>query len=226
MKIYTIRHGESYSNTGGTVMSYTDMPLTEKGREQARRAGCAMREALKTDAPMYAFCSDLMRTQQTAEEFLGQIDRKVEPVVTKDITEMHQGDLEGMPWTERLEKYAHVKTDVALSEVEIPGGESFQDVKKRSLHFAEEYLSKLEDDAVVLIFSHGLALRIIINTLLGRPDEDVNRFNWLENTAICELEYDKHAKNGTYQRLNDCSHLGDLGAEDYKDWGVFCKEPY
>ena len=37
MKIYTIRHGESYSNTGGTVMSYTDMPLTEKGREIAER---------------------------------------------------------------------------------------------------------------------------------------------------------------------------------------------
>lgn len=226
MKIYTVRHGESYSNTGGTVMSYTDMPLTEKGREQARRAGRALREALQTDAPLYVFCSDLMRTQQTAEEFLAQIGRKAEPVITKDITEMHQGDLEGMTWTERMAKYAHVKTDVALSEVAIPGGESFQDVKKRSLHFAETYLSGLEDDAVVLVFSHGLALRIIINTLLGRPDEDVNRLNWFENTAISELEYDKKTKNGTYQRLNDFSHLKELGAEDYAAWGTFCKEPY
>ncbi len=226
MKIYTIRHGESYSNTSGTVMSYTDMPLTEKGREQARRAGRAMREALNADVPIYAFCSDLMRTQQTAEAFLEQTDLKLNVVITADLTEMNQGELEGMAWAERMEKYAHIKTDVGLSEVELPGGESFQDVKKRSLHFAEAYLSDIEDDAIVLIFSHGLALRIIINTLLGRPDVDVNRFNWLENTAICELEYDKINKCGTYQRLNDCSHLGDLGAEDYTDWGVFCREPY
>ncbi|MBQ1985271.1 MAG: histidine phosphatase family protein, partial [Clostridia bacterium] len=53
MRIYTIRHGESYSNTGGTVMSYTDMPLTDKGREQVRRAGLSLKEALKTDAPLY-----------------------------------------------------------------------------------------------------------------------------------------------------------------------------
>lgn len=226
MKIYTIRHGESYSNTGGTVMSYTDMPLTEKGREQARRAGRALREALQTDRPMYAFCSDLMRTQQTAEAFLEQIDRKPEVVITADLTEMHQGELEGMTWAERMEKYADIKTDVGLSKVVLPGGESFQDVKARSLRFAEEKLSVLEDDAVVLIFSHGLALRIIINTLLGRPDEDVNRFNWLENTAICELEYSKTEKNGTYLRLNDFSHLKELGGDDYDEWGVFCTEPY
>ncbi len=226
MRIYTIRHGESYSNTGGTVMSYTDMPLTDKGKEQARRAGRSLREALQTDAPMYAFCSDLMRTQQTAEAFLEQIDRKPEVVVKADLTEMNQGDLEGMTWAERMAKYSHIKTDVALSEVELPGGESFQDVKKRSLRFAEENLSNLEDNAVVLIFSHGLALRIFINTLLGRPDEDVNRLNWLENTAICELEYNKETKSGTYLRLNDFSHLGDLGADDYAEWGVFCTEPY
>ena len=226
MRIYTIRHGESYSNTGGTVMSYTDMPLTDKGREQARRAGLSLKEALKTDAPLYAFCSDLMRTQQTADAFLSEIGRNPEVVVSADLTEMNQGELEGMTWTERMAKYAHIKTDSGLSEVELPGGESFQDVKKRALRFAEEQLSRLEDDAVVLIFSHGLALRILINTWLGRPDEDVNRFNWLENTAICELEYDKTEKNGTYLRLNDFSHLKELGADDYDEWGVFCTEPY
>lgn len=226
MRLYLVRHGESYSNTGGTVMSYTDMPLTEKGKEQARLAGRSMREKLKTDTPMYAFCSDLSRTQQTGEAFLEQLVRAPVLRETVDLTEMNLGDMEGMTWPARMAAYPDIKTDVGLSEAVIPGGESFQDVKKRCLRFVAKQLSSLEEDAVVLIFSHGLTLRVLVNTLLGRPDTDVNRLNWMENTAITEIEYNKEAKTGVCLRLNDYAHLGELCASDYMDWGIFCKEPY
>ncbi|MBQ2668801.1 MAG: histidine phosphatase family protein [Clostridia bacterium] len=226
MKLYLIRHGESYSNTGGTVMSYTDMPLTEKGKEQACRAGRALRDALRTEAPLYAFCSDLSRTQQTAAAFLEQIDRRPEPVITADLTEMNLGDMEGMTWPKRMETFPDIKTDTGLSEAVVPGGESFQDVKKRCLRFARERLAVLEEDAVVLVFSHGLTLRVLVNTLLGRPDKDVNRLNWMENTAITEIQYCAETGCGECLRLNDYDHLGELGAGDYAEWGIFCTEPY
>lgn len=71
----------------------------------------------------------------------------------------------------------------------------------------------------MLIFSHGITLRVLVNTLL-------NRLNWMENTAITEIEYNAERKTGSCLRLNDYAHLGELGAEDYMDWGFFCKEPY
>ena len=59
MRVFLIRHAESYSNTGGRVMSFTDLPLTEKGVQQAVRAGEALRGRLRADAPLCAFCSPL-----------------------------------------------------------------------------------------------------------------------------------------------------------------------
>ena len=226
MRLYLVRHGESYSNTGGTVMSYTDMPLTDKGREQARLAGEYICPKLRTDVPLYAFCSDLMRTQQTGEEFMRALPAVPEMTVTADITEFHQGVLEGMTWADRMAKYPHLQTDVKLSEVAIPGGESFQNVKARCRHFADEYLAKLEPNATVLIFSHGLAMRVLVNVLLNRPDEDVNRLNWFENTAVTEIEYCAEKGCGELLRLNDYTHLKELGTADYGEWGVFCREPY
>ena len=73
MRVFLIRHAESYSNTGGRVMSFTDLPLTEKGVQQAVRAGEALRGRLRADAPLCAFCSPLRRAKQTAETVLGQL---------------------------------------------------------------------------------------------------------------------------------------------------------
>lgn len=226
MRLYLIRHGESYSNTGGVVMSFTDLDLTDKGREQARRAGRHLRDALQGEAPLYAFCSNLSRTRQTGEAFLEQLERQPTITPAADLTEMNLGEMEGMTWAERERRFPDIRTDTGLSEAVVPGGESYGEVKARCMRFVEEHLAGLEKEARVLIFSHGLTLRVFVNTLLGRPDSDVNRLNWMENTAITEIEYDVDDKTGNCLRLNDYAHLGELGAEDYNIWGTFCLEPY
>ena len=227
MKLILIRHAESYSNTQGRIMSTTDLPLTEKGTKQAERAGRYLKAELAGSGMLHAFCSDLQRTRLTAESFFAGAERSgVSVLAVPELSEMDLGELEGLTWEDRYGRYPEINTETGLSFAAMPGGESCADVKARCGRFVEKYLSGLKDTDTVLIFSHGITLRVFVNTLLGRPDEDVNRLNWMENTGITEIEYDAENRTGQLVRLNDFAHLGELGAPDYNVWGIFCKEPY
>ena len=227
MKLLLIRHAESYSNTQGRIMSTTDLPLTEKGTKQAERAGQYMKAGLSGSRMLHAFCSDLQRTRLTAESFLAGAARSgVSVLAVPELSEMDLGELEGLTWEDRYARYPEINTETGLSFAVMPGGESYADVKARCGRFVEKYLSGFSGEDTVLIFSHGITLRAFVNTLLKRPDGDVNRLNWMENTAITEIEYNAENRTGQLVRLNDHTHLGELGAPDYNVWGIFCKEPY
>lgn len=227
MKIFLIRHAESYSNTQGKVMSSTDLALTQKGIRQAERAGQYLKEQLPRDAVLYAFCSSLSRTRQTAEAFLRQLPKADVPIVEADcLREMDLGRLEGLTWEERDRQYPEISIEAGLSEAVLPAGECYRDIKGRCVCFAEKYLAGLEASATVLVFSHGITLRVLTNVLLNRPDRDVNRLNWMENTGITEIEYDAESKAGKPVRINDYAHLGELGSKDYSKWGLFSVEAY
>lgn len=227
MNLYLIRHAESYGNIKGKIISTTDFELTEKGILQSRRIGrkiCARLEGKQISA----YCSSLARSRQTLEEILrctGQESAGITESVC--LKEMDLGSLEGMSWEERRQKYPEIDLDEKLSFLHAPGGESFQEVKKRCKDFAENYLEKEADENNIIVVSHGITLRILTNFLLGRPDEDVNFLNWMENTAVTELIRDNKAHTYKTVRLNDYSHLGeDLKTAGYDNWGLFAKRDY
>lgn len=226
MRVFLIRHAESYSNTGGRVMSFTDLPLTEKGVQQAVRAGEALRGRLWADAPLCAFCSPLRRAKQTAETVLGQLPAASALQESGCLREMELGDLEGLTWQERDRMYPQICLETNLSGAEVPGGESFGDVRLRCSRFIEQSLAACPESAAVLVFSHGITLRVLTNVLLGRPDGDVNRLNWMEHTAITEIAYD--AQRGTARPvcINDYAHLKELCTADYPRWGLFADMEY
>ncbi|MGN0477806.1 MAG: histidine phosphatase family protein [Hominenteromicrobium sp.] len=227
MRIFLIRHAESYSNTQGKVMSSTDLSLTPKGIRQAERAGQYLKEQLSGGGSVYAFCSSLRRTRQTAEAFLRQLTKNDVPIVETDLLrEMNLGKLEGLTWQERDSQYPEISIETGLSEAALPAGECYRDIKDRCVCFAEKYLTGLEASATVLVFSHGITLRVLTNVLLNRPDRDVNRLNWMENTAVTEIDYDAAGKTGKPVRINDYAHLGELGSKDYSKWGLFSVEAY
>lgn len=226
MKLYLVRHAESYGNIKGKIISTTDFELTEKGIAQSQRAGHKICSELR-ETPISAYCSSLARSRQTLIEILRCIGQENAKIIETDfLKEMNLGLLEGMTWEERRQKYPEVDLDKKLSLLQAPGGESYQDVKNRCKLFAEEYLEKEAGENTIIIVSHGITLRILINFLLKRPDEDINFLNWMENTALTELilEKEKH----TYQlvRLNDYSHLGELQTMGYEKWGLFATRNY
>ncbi len=228
MKLYLIRHAESHGNTKGKIISTTDFGLTEKGMAQARRIGQELCSELK-DEPVSAYCSPLARARQTLMEILRCVGQdNVRVTETDFLKEMDLGLLEGMTWEERGRKYPEVDLDKRLSLLQAPCGESYEDVRNRCRMFAERYLENSEaaDEKPAIIVSHGITLRVLTNFLLKRPDEDINFLNWMENTALTELAWDKESHAYRLVRLNDYSHLRELQTVGYEKWGLFAEQDY
>lgn len=226
MKLYLIRHAESYGNIKGKIISTTDFELTEKGIIQSQRIGQRICSDLKEE-PISAYCSSLARSRQTLIEILRCVGRENTEITETDfLKEMNLGLLEGMTWEERKQKYPEIDLDTRLSMLQAPRGESYQDVKNRCKMFVEKYLEKEDDERSVIIVSHGITLRILTNFLLKRPDEDINFLNWMENTALTELCGKKEGHTYQLVRLNDYSHLGELQTIGYEKWGLFATHDY
>ncbi len=226
MKLYLIRHAESHGNTKGKIISTTNFELTEKGIAQARRIGAKLCAELK-GKKVSAYCSSLARARQTLQEIL-QCTRHEDTVITETscLKEMDLGLLEGMSWEERRQKCPEIDLDEKLSLLRAPGGESYEDVKKRCLTFIESHLKDTDNDSNIIIVSHGITLRVLTNLLLNRPDEDINHLNWMENTALTELARQKQSHTYQVIRLNDYSHLEELKTAGYENWGLFAKRDY
>lgn len=226
MKIYLIRHAESYGNIKGKIISTTDFELTEKGIAQSQRIGQKISSELK-GTPISAYCSSLARARQTLIEILRCIGQENTEITETDfLKEMDLGLLEGMTWEERRQKYPEVDLDKKLSLLQAPCGETYQDVKNRGKMFVEEYLEKEAGEKNIIIVSHGITLRILTNILLERPDEDLNFLNWMENTALTELFWEKESHTYQLVRLNDYTHLGELQTIGYEKWGLFATHDY
>lgn len=226
MKLYLIRHAESYGNIKGKIISTTDFELTEKGIAQAQRIGQKICPELK-EGLISAYCSPLARARQTLIEILRCIGQENAQITETDfLKEMELGLLEGMTWEERRQKYPEIDLDKKLSLLQAPCGESYQDVKNRCKMFVEKYLEKETDEKNIIIVSHGITLRILTNILLKRPDEDINFLNWMENTALTELILEKESHTYQLVRLNDYSHLRELQTIGYEKWGLFAARDY
>ena len=217
MRIYIVRHGESYSNTGGRMMSTTDSPLTEKGIHQSEAARDYLQEIIFD----HIFASPLIRAKRTAEIICGD-EGKIE--ICDNLKEMHLGKLEGLTWEERHRRFRDIDIEGGLSRAQMPEGESFEDLVSRCNTFIKEKLDAIEKDKNILIVSHGITKRVLINELLGKPRHYADHINWADNTAISEI--DRSEK--TLIRLNDRKHIVDLGIanSNYEEWGLFSSQDY
>lgn len=167
-----VRHGESEWNAKGLWTGWTNVNLSEKGREQARAAG-----KLFTDFHFdLAFTSTLKRAQQTWEEIQTVINQHPQTLTNKDLNERDYGDLTGKnKW--------QVKKDVGEEEfVKLrrswdyppPHGESLKEVYNRVLPYYLNIIEpKLKEGLNIIIVAHGNSLRALVKYLDHVPDEQI-----------------------------------------------------
>jgi len=212
-----MRHGESYSNVGGRMISTTDMELTPRGIEQAEKA----KRHINKDFDM-VFSSPLLRARQTAEILAGD----AEIVVCDKLIEMNLGVLEGLTWEEVNLNFPHLDTGYMLYDITIPQGESFGDVQNRCQSFIAHELSDLSEDACVLIVTHGITKRVLVNSLMKKAPECVNHLNWCDNTSYSIIEISP--ENARLLHLNERQHLHEhnLGAETFDAWNRISNKDY
>ena len=194
MKLLLVRHGETDWNLARRYQSYSDVPLNQKGIQQAQ--SLARRLAQQKIGILYS--SDLSRTKETAK----YIAREYEPVLAIRCDprwrELSFGKWEGLTHTE-LQVQWQAEADAWYADpvnASPPDGETLLQMSKRLQPGLDE-LKVNHTDETVLIVSHGGVIQILLCMLLGVA---LNRYwqfhvaqasltvlNLYENTAILDL---------------------------------------
>jgi broad specificity phosphatase PhoE len=164
------RHGRTDWNDLGRYQGQTDVPLNAEGRRQAR----FLAEALRAEPIGAIYASDLARAVDTATE----IARFHGLPVQRDarLREIDQGRWEGLTVAEIRERDAelHRRWESEPLAVTLPGGESVEDVQRRSLAALREILARHRGSLICLV-THKVVLTVIRCALTGAPLEQALR---------------------------------------------------
>ena len=200
-RLYLVRHGETAWNSEMKFQGHSDVPLSGRGREQARRL--AGRLAKNKIAAFYA--SDLRRAMETAAILAEPHRLPVE--ACPSLREINFGVWEGLTRQEIKEKYGELAGRWRQDplHLRIPKGENLKDLADRVNETMAEITRRWLDDREVVVVSHGGPIRVFITTLLGM---NLN-FYWrlrLDNASLNIVDCGKPAQ-GILVLFNDCSHL-------------------
>ena len=174
-----LRHGQSEWNLANRFTGFTDVELTDKGREEAVNAGKLLKNAgIRFDQ---VFTSTLKRANETAKLALneaGQSDLIESMIYDDDLRERDYGDLVGLNKDETREKYGDEQVHIWRRSYDTPppGGECLQDVvEKRVRPYYEANIKPLLDQGKnVLIAAHGNSLRAMLIILGAETPETIN----------------------------------------------------
>ena len=183
MKMYIIRHGQTPWNARKCLQGRCDVDLNENGIYLAELTGKALRDVTFD----MAFTSPLIRAKHTAQCILA--GRKVPIIEDERLIEISFGIYEGCCYAEEnrqvpqqwIENFFHAPQDYVAA----PGGESLDDVEKRTRNFMEDICSRKElQDKTILVSTHGCALRGLLNSIRESNREDYWHGGVSKNCAV------------------------------------------
>jgi len=169
-RLILVRHGETDWNKAGRFQGQIDIPLNENGRSQA----AAARDFLK-DIPIdRAWSSTLSRPTETAQIIL-EAHPDVPLTQIDGLVEIGHGVWEGKleseireDWSELLDTWKR-----APETVQMPEGETIQDVWARSVRSWGEIAGELTPEETVLVVAHDAVNKTILCDLLGLTPADI-----------------------------------------------------
>lgn len=236
-KLVLCRHGQSEWNLKNLFTGWTDVDLTEKGREEARDAGKTLGE-LDFDIDV-AYTSVLKRAIRTLWIMLDELDRVWIPV-HRDwrLNERHYGALQGLNKTETAAKYGDEQVHVwrrSYSEppprleidderhpshdprykgiADLPAAESLALTLKRVEPCWEDSIAPaLEAGRNVLIAAHGNSLRALVKMLDDVSDEEITGFNIPTGIPLL-YDLDDDLKPNSREFLGDPDAVAKAAAE-------------
>ena len=204
IKLVLLRHGESIWNKENRFTGWTDVDLSPKGIEEARKAG----QVLKAEGYVFdiAHTSVLKRAIRTLWIVLDEMDLMWIPVYRSwRLNERHYGALQGLNKAETAAQYGEAqvltwrrsydirppaleKTDsrypgddpiyVELDKKDIPLTECLKDTVERFLPYWHEVLAPaIKSGKRVIIAAHGNSLRALVKYLDDVSDEDIVKLN-------------------------------------------------
>ena len=204
-KLVLLRHGQSQWNLENRFTGWKDVPLTQKGIEEANNAGLLLKKnKINIDK---VFSSVLERANKTAEIALNAsgIENLFENgilVYEKDqrLNERDYGDLVGLNKTETADKFGKEQVQIWRRSYETPppNGESLKDVVNRvSPYFTKIIKPYILDKKNVLIVAHGNSLRAIMIEVGMYKPEEISSIELPTGSPLC-INYQNGLLNNHY----------------------------
>lgn len=198
-RLIVVRHGQTLWNLERKYQGHSDIALTDKGIKQAEAVAARLAEE-KIDA---VYASDLSRAFKTAACIADKHGLTVN--VVPALREIKFGDWEGLTYEQISEQWPGLlgKLWTTPDELQIPGGESFQQLKERA-YTAIEKIVAAHPDQTVIVVAHGGTIGTILCAML---DIHLNHV-WSirqDNTAVNIIEY--YEGRPTITLLNCARHL-------------------
>ncbi|MCA1751038.1 MAG: 2,3-bisphosphoglycerate-dependent phosphoglycerate mutase [Flavobacteriales bacterium] len=183
-KLTLIRHGESTWNAEERFAGSSDVPLTEKGREQAKSAGISL-ASLQFDL---VFTSRLDRARETfliMKPYLS--DKTPRHIEHKALNERDFGILEGLKKSDLAASYSDAQMERWRFDFDEPmpegRGEMFRELSDRVWAlFEKEILQEIARGKHVLIVAHGQVLRSLCMRLEGALPHEGKKY-YIENAT-------------------------------------------
>jgi 2,3-bisphosphoglycerate-dependent phosphoglycerate mutase len=203
-KVVLLRHGESIWNKENRFTGWTDVDLTDKGREEAKRSG----ELLKKEGFLFdvAYTSVLKRAIRTLWIVLDEMDLMYIPIHNSwRLNERHYGSLQGLNKAETAAKYGEDQVKIwrrsydvppspldksdprypgqdrrynDLSEQELPLTECLKDTVARFLpYWHQEIAPVIKSGSSVIIAAHGNSLRALVKYLDNISEKEIVGLN-------------------------------------------------
>jgi len=229
MKLVLLRHGESEWNKLNLFTGWTDVDLSEKGREEAKAAGqLLLSEGYDFDI---CFTSYLKRAIHTLNITLDEMDRAWLPVVKSwKLNERHYGALQGLNKSETAAKYGEEQVkiwrrsfDVKPPELEaddarsatkqamyrnvdpkdLPAHESLETTIERVIPYFEEVIKpEMKSGKRVVIAAHGNSLRALVKYFDNLSSEEIIGVN-IPTAVPLVYEFDDDFHVLTHYYLGD-----------------------
>jgi phosphoserine phosphatase len=205
MRLIIVRHGESEWNRIHRYQGQLDAPLSELGLQQAD----ALAERLKDEPLDQIYSSPLQRAAKTALA-IARYHPAVPFGYADELLEIHHGEWQGKYADEIAAQYAAGLREWREhpTRAQMPGGESFSNVLKRTLDFQERIAAEHKDQTV-LISTHDVIVKILVADALGMNMDRINRI-WVTNASISVIEYGDDLPY--LVSLSEASHLGILAS--------------
>ena len=200
MKLILIRHGETEWNKQRRIQGCrSDTRLSQKGLEQADRLAAALRKE-RIDA---IYASPMKRASETAQIIAEACKLPVH--VFNELREIDAGELDGLFERELTGPYETAWKEFrnGNASTPLPGGESLQDVQKRTSWAVDRMLEKHIDGTVVVV-AHLLANLAMVCQALGINLGQIARFKQAPaSITILELT----TQGNSLLLFNDTCHL-------------------
>ena len=192
-KLILLRHGQSQWNLENRFTGWKNVPLTEKGESEAKKAGELIKKhKINIDK---VFSSVLDRANKTAEIAIKNAElnnllenNKLVMTRSEKLNERDYGDLVGLNKQETANKFGKEQVHIWRRSYDTPppNGESLKDVVERvSPYFEEKIKPLLKKGKNILIAAHGNSLRAMMIELGMYKPEEISFIEIPTGTPLC-----------------------------------------